>query len=127
MVPSPTTCAGCHRPDEKLFPFCPFDPNRDPRYALPNFCDRCIKGEWARRRRLADSLTAQQWAERQTEDRLWRAFHANAFNEAHRGMIRTEPWPEQGRSISFIWELKPARTLVTEYAQAPRYVKTNWS
>ena len=127
MVPSPTTCASCLKPAKKLFPFCPLDAYRDPRWAFPRYCDPCIRAERSRKRRLAEELTGQKWAERQSEERTWRAYREHAFDEAHRGMIRTQPFPEQGRHIAFVWELKPGRTLVTEYAQAPRYVRTNWS
>lgn len=127
MVPSPESCAGCSRPAKKLYPFCPHDPNRDPRYAMPLFCDRCIREEWARRRHLAEKMTAESWAREQYADMEARAYFARSFYEAHRGMIRTEPFPPQGRCPSFVWDMKPGRTLVTEYAQAPRYVKTNWS
>jgi hypothetical protein len=128
MVPNLTTqCAGCLRPAKTLLPFCPLNAYRNPRWAFPKYCDRCIKEERTRKKHAAKNLTAQQWAERQTEERTWQAYREHAFAEAHRGMIRTEPFPPQGRHRSFVWELKPSRTLVTEYVQMPRYVKTNWS
>jgi hypothetical protein len=127
MVPGPTSCASCLKPAKKLFPFCPRDAYREERWAFPLCCDPCIRAERARKRRLAESLTAASWAAKKTEEAWWGALNARAFYEAHRGMIRSKPWPKQGRVPSFVWEWKPGRTLVTEYLQAPRYVKTNWS
>lgn len=123
VVPS-TSCVGCLHPADKLYPFRPghfLDG-----WATPLYCDRCIKGEWRRKRREAAKVNAKEWVERQTELIVAKAYAETSFYEAHRGMIRTEPFPEQGRHISFVWELNPGRTLVTEYMQMPRYVKTNW-
>lgn len=123
MVP---TCAGCLKPDQKLFPFRPRDSYRGPRWAFPKYCERCIKAERARQKRLAELLTAQRWAEKQTAEMLWRAYDADTSKGPYRGMIRTEPWPEQKRVPDFIWDLKPTHTVVTEYSRGLRYLKTHW-
>lgn len=117
-------CAACHKPRAPLYPFRPEHFPQD--WAPTRCCNRCFKARWAERKRLAAAVDATAWAERQTEKTLAEAYFRRRDADQYRGMIRTTPWPPQGRVPSFVWELKPQFTLFTEYDRGFRFAKTDW-
>lgn len=119
-------CCDCLTDGDDLVPFRPhWLPKKA---ATPKYCPQHLPKK--RRSRFEDPVTgqidAQKWAEHQYAVVAAEAYARHRHREAYRGMLRTEPWPPQGRVPSFVWELKATHSLVTEYARGFRYAKTDW-